>query len=98
MTEFLEQENVREIFIDLEDLPSSLIYKLEEVEFTFSGSRFGFDEWKEIEYYEHRMPKGLFEQFPCLIYMLEDYWQEAIKMTPLEEIEYRRNLAVSKEE
>lgn len=101
MAEFLSEtveENVREVFIDLEDLPSSLIYKLEEMEFTFSGAKFGFDEWKQIEYYQHRMPPGLFDQFPCLIYMLEDYWKEATKMTPLEEIEYRQNLAQSKEE
>lgn len=100
MAEFLTEtveENVREVFIDLEDLPSSLIYKLEEVEFTFTGAKFGFDEWKQIEYYERRMPPGLLDQFPCLIYMLEDYWKEATKMTPLEEIEYRQNLALSKE-
>lgn len=89
MSDFVE-ENVREIFIDLEDLPSSLVYKLEEVKFTFSGLRFGFDEWKQIEYYEKRMPPGLLNQFPCLFYMLEDYWKEATKMSPLEEIEYRR--------
>lgn len=100
MSEFLAQqeENIREVLIDLDELPSSLVYKLEEVEFTFSGLRFGFDEWKQVEYYAPRMPKGLLEQFPCLEYMLTDYWQEATRHTPLEEIEYRRNLAESKEE
>jgi hypothetical protein len=91
-----EKENVREVFIDLENLPDSLVYKLEEVEFTFSPSRFGMG-WQEMDYYYNRIPKGLMEQFPCLSYMLEDYWLEATKMTPLEEIEYRRKLAESKE-
>lgn len=102
MSEFLNEEsveeNVREIFINLEDLPASLVYKLEDLEFTFSGLKFGFDEWKQIEYYEPRMPPGLLQQFPCLEYMLEDYWHEATRHTPLEELEYRRNLAESKEE
>jgi len=102
MTDFLNEElmeeNIREIFINLEKLPNSLIYKLDDVEFTFSSYKFGFDEWKQIEYYEPRMPPGLLEQFPCLEYMLEDFWREATRHTPLEEIEYRRNLAESKEE
>ena len=102
MSEFLAQqplleENIREVFINLDELPNELIYKLDDVGFTFSGARFGFDEWKQVEYYASRMPKGLFEQFPCLEYMLTDYWQEATRHTPLEEIEYRRNLAESKE-
>ena len=66
--------------------------------FTFSGARFGFDEWREIEYYAPRMPKGLLEQFPCLEYMLTDYWKVATRHSPLDEIEYRRNLAEQKEE
>jgi hypothetical protein len=104
MTEFLEpnvelvEENIREVLINLDELPNELIYKLEEHEFTFSGSRFGFDEWQQVEYYVNRMPKGLFEQFPCLEYMLEDYWHQATRHTPLEEIEYRRNLAENKKE
>jgi hypothetical protein len=103
MSEFLAEqplleENIREVFIDLDELPNELVYRLEEVEFTFSGLRFGFDEWKQIEYYEPRMPKGLLQQFPCLEYMLTDYWEEATRHTPLEEIEYRRKLAESKEE
>jgi hypothetical protein len=103
MSDFLAQqplleENIREVFIDLDDLPNELVYKLEEGQFTFSGYRFGFDEWKQVEYYAPRMPKGLLEQFPCLEYMLTDYWQEATRHTPLEEIEYRKQVAQSKEE
>lgn len=89
MTELLSEENVREVFIDLENLPDSLVYRLEEVEFTFSASRFGMG-WQDIDYYYNRMPAGLIEQFPCLSYMLEDYWIEATKLTPLEEIELRK--------
>lgn len=94
MTEFLsetKEENIREVSFDLDNLPYSLIYKLEEVEFTFSAVRFGMD-WKEIEYYHNRIPAGLIEQFPCLSYMLEDYWREATKLTPLEEIELRKSI------
>ena len=102
MSEFLNEEsveeNVREIFIDLEDLPASLVYRLEDLEFTFSGLKFGFDEWKEIEYYEHRMPPGLLQQFPCLEYMLTDYWREATRHTPLDEIEYRKQIAEENKE
>lgn len=90
------EENVREVFIDLENIPDSLVYKLEEVEFTFNPAKFGFDEWREIDFYVNRIPSGLMEQFPCLEYLLEDYWREATKMTPLEEIEYRKYLAENK--
>jgi hypothetical protein len=90
-----EKENIREVFIDLDNLPDSLVYRLEEVEFTYSAARFGMG-WQDMDYYYNRIPAGLMEQFPCLSYMLEDYWKEATKMTPLEEIEYRRNLAENK--
>jgi hypothetical protein len=92
MTEFLsetKEENIREVFIDLENIPNSMVYRLEEVEFTFSASRFGM-EWQDIDYYRNRIPSGLIEQFPCLSYLLEDYWREATKMSPLEEIEARK--------
>lgn len=92
------EENVRQVFINIEELPNELVYKLEEVEFTFSGYRFGFDDWKQVEYYAPRMPRGLLEQFPCLEYMLTDYWREATRHTPLDEIEYRKQIAESKEE
>ena len=82
MAEFLE-ENIRDVIIELP------FYKLEEVEWTFSAAKFGFTDWKEKEYYYHRIPAGLMEQFPCLSYMLDDYWLEATRHTPLEEIEYR---------
>lgn len=103
MSDFLEQqplleENIREVFINLEELPNGLLYKLDDGNFTFSGYKFGFDEWKQVEYYAPRMPKGLLEQFPCLEYMLTDYWEVATRHTPLDEIEYRRNLAETKEE
>lgn len=103
MTEFLAkqpllEENIREVLINLEELPNELIYKLDDVGFTFSGYRFGFDDWKQVEYYSSRMPKGLLEQFPCLEYMLTDYWKEATRHTPLDEIEYRKQIAGAKEE
>ena len=92
MAEFLSvEENIREVFVDLNDIPISLIYKLEEGLYTFSAARFGFNDWKEKEYYYHRIPSGLMEQFPCLSYMLDDYWLEATRHTPLEEIEYRKS-------
>lgn len=101
MSEFeltnLQEENVREVTIDLDNIPNSLTYKLEEVEFTYSPSRFGMD-WQDIEYYVNRIPAGLIEQFPCLSYLLEDYWKQATSMTPLEEIEYRKQIAESKAE
>lgn len=96
MSEFLE-ENVREEYIDLENIPDSMVYKLEEVEFTYSASRFGMA-WQDIDYYYNRIPTGLIEQFPCLSYLLEDYWKQATSRTPLEEIELRRNLAECKEQ
>jgi hypothetical protein len=96
MAEFCNEENVREFLFDLENIPESLTYKLEEPNFTFSGLRFGFDEWKQIDYYVNRVPTGLIEQFPCLSYLLEDYWKQATRMTPLEEIEYRKQIAESK--
>lgn len=90
MSDFLEEENVREEFIDLENLPDSLVYKLEEVEFTYSASRFGMD-WQDVDYYTNRIPVGLIDQFPCLEYLLVDYWKAATSLTPLEEIELRKS-------
>jgi hypothetical protein len=93
----LLEENVREVFIDLENIPDSLVYKLEEVEFTYSPAKFGLD-WQYMDYYYNRIPAGLMEQFPMLSYLLEDYWREATSRTPLEEIEYRKYLAENKKE
>lgn len=86
----LEEENIREVVIDLENLPDSLVYKLEEVEFTYSASRFGMD-WQDIDFYKNRIPVGLIDQFPCLEYLLVDYWKAATSLTPLEEIELRKS-------
>lgn len=87
---FLE-EDIREIELDLNNLPDSLIYKLPEIEFTHSASKFGMD-WQEIDYYKNRIPAGLLDQFPCLYYLLVDYWKEATSRTPLEEIELRTGI------
>lgn len=88
MADFVE-ENVRTEMIDLADLPDSLIYKLPEIEYTYSPLRFGIGEWQTIEYYEQRFEKaypGLLSQFACLYYMVEEWRAEATKRTPLEEI------------
>ena len=90
MADFEERENEREENIDLENLPSGLIYKLEEVEFTFSPLKFGIDEYLTIEYYEQMFERafpGLLRQFPCLYYMVEEWRDQAILKTPLEHME-----------
>ena len=51
MADFVK-ENEREVDIDLDNLPSSLTYKLEDVEFTYSPLKFGVGERYTIEYYE----------------------------------------------
>jgi len=84
------EEDIRHIEIDLNNLPDSLIFKLQEDEFTHSASKFGMD-WKDIDYYKNRIPSGLIDQFPCLYYLLVDYWKEATSRTPLEEIELRKS-------
>jgi hypothetical protein len=88
MAEFVE-ENVREIEIDLENIPDSLIYRLEEVEFTYSPLAFGVGEHLQIEYYERMFERaypGLLRQFPCLYYMVEEWHASASQKTPLDEI------------
>jgi hypothetical protein len=95
MAEEQIQENIREIFIDLEEIPNSLIFKIpdiEEIPGEPISEKFGFNDWKKIEYYFNRIPAGLIEQFPCLYYMLENYWQTAIQKTPLEEMEERARI------
>jgi hypothetical protein len=92
MSDFVE-ENERIIHLDLADLPNSLVYKLEEIEYTFNPLKFGIGEYLSIEYYERRFEKaypGLLDQFPCLYYMVEEWHAEASKHTPLEEIELKR--------
>lgn len=93
MSDFIE-ENERTIYLDLEDLPDSLIYKLEERDFTFSAVKFGVGEYLSMEYYEQRFEKmhpGLLQQFPMLYYMVEDWHKEATQRTPLEEIELKKS-------
>jgi hypothetical protein len=88
MAEFVE-ENIREIEIDLDNIPDSLIYRLPEVEFTFSPLAFGIDEYLQIEYYERKFERacpGLLNQFPCLYYLVEEMHAVATQKTPLDEI------------
>jgi hypothetical protein len=96
MSDFVaEEENVRNIEINLEELPESLIYKIPEIEWTFSPERFGVGEYLHIEYYEARFEKaypGLLQQFPMLYYMVEEWHAKATKRTPLEEILMKKEL------
>ena len=96
MSDFVaEEENVREIEINLEELPENLIFKLPEVEWTFRPEKFAVGEYLHIEYYERRFEKcfpGLLQQFPMLYYMVEEWHAEAIKRTPLEEILMKKEL------
>ncbi len=88
MSEFVE-ENVREIFFDLENLPNSLVFALPENNFTYTPNMFAINEHLNIEYYEKRFERafpGLLDQFPCLYYMVEEWRDKAIQKTPLEEI------------
>lgn len=97
MSDFIE-ENSREIDFNIEEIPESLIYKLPEVEFTYSPIRFGVGEYLEIEYYERLFEQknpGLLHQFPMLYYLVEEWYAEATKMTPLEHIEARKQEATN---
>ena len=92
MSDFVE-ENERTVYLNLEELPDCLVYKLEEREYTYSPEKFGVNEYLSMEYYEKRFEKvypGLLEQFPMLYYMVEEWYQEATKLTPLEEIELKK--------
>ena len=92
MSDFIE-ENERIEMINLEALPDSLIFKIPEIEFTYSCEKFGVDQHLNIEFWEKRFERifpGLLAQFPCLYYMVEDMMKEGIKRTPLEEIEFRK--------
>jgi len=82
-------ENVRTVEIENVETLFNFVKKEEIVEDNIINN-FGFEEWKQIDYYKNRVPMGLIEQWPCLYYLLEDYWKEAIKKTPLEEIEDRK--------
>jgi hypothetical protein len=86
----MEEENVR--MVEIENINNIFSFiKIEDDEPDEPIIiKFGFDEWKQIDYYKNRIPEGLLEQWPCLFYMLENYWQEAIKKTPLQEIEDRQ--------
>ena len=79
-----------EVSIDLDIMCK--MYRLEDVMFTFTPEKFGINEWMHLEWYERRVPNGLLQQFPCLYYLVEDIWKEATKMTPLEEIEYKKTI------
>jgi hypothetical protein len=93
MAEFEERENEREINIDLDNLPNSLIFKLEDAEFTYSPLKFGIGERYTIEYFEKMFERafpGLLQQFPCLYYMVEEWREQASLRTPLEHLEVRK--------
>ena len=92
MADFVK-ENERGFIIDLENLPSCLTYKLEDVEFTYSPLKFGIGERYTIEYYEQMFDRafpGLLQQFPCLYYMVEEWRDQATQRTPLEHLEARK--------
>jgi hypothetical protein len=94
MTEFIE-ENIQDVEFDLDNIPDSLIYKLPEMEFTYSCEKFGVNEHLHIEYYERMFERafpGLLQQFPCLYYMVEDLHATASKKTPLEDILAKKNV------
>ena len=76
MSDFIEEENVREVSFDLENLPDCLIYKLS---MEYYEQRF-----------EKAYP-GLLQQFPMLYYMVVDWHKEATQRTPLEEIELKKS-------
>lgn len=96
MSDFVaEEENVREIEINLEELPDNLIFKLPEVEWTFRPEKFAVGEYLHIEYYERRFEKcfpGLLSQFPMLYYLVEEWHAEATSRTPLEEILMKKEI------
>jgi hypothetical protein len=92
MSDFIE-ENERIVYIDLEEIPESLTYKIPEIEYTYNPEKFGIGEYLNIEYYALRFERaypGLLKQFPELFYMVEDWHREATKRTPLEELMERR--------
>ena len=93
MSDFAEKENERTVYVNLEDLPDSLVYKLPEANFTYGPERFGVGEYLNIEYYEQKFERafpGLLQQFPTLYYMVEEWHAEATKRSPLEEIEAKK--------
>lgn len=93
MAEFVE-ENIREIEIDLENIPDSLIYRKVEADFTYSPLAFGVGEHLQIEYYERMFERaypGLLHQFPCLYYMVEEWHERATQLSPLEHILLRQS-------
>ena len=83
------EENVKTVEIENVETLFNFVKDYEENEDNIKN-KFGFEEWKQIDYYKNRVPIGLIEQWPCLYYLLEDYWKEAIKKTPLEEMEDRK--------
>jgi hypothetical protein len=83
------EENVKTVEIENVETLFNFVKDYEENEDDIKN-KFGFEEWKQIDYYKNRVPIGLIEQWPCLYYLLEDYWKEAIKKTPLEEMEDRK--------
>lgn len=93
MSDFAEKENERTVYIDLEELPESITYKLPKGDFTYSPEKFGINEYLNIVYYEKKFDRafpGLLQQFPCLYYMVQEWHAEATKRTPLEEIEAKK--------
>jgi hypothetical protein len=85
-------ENEREINIDLDNLPNSLVFKLQGTECDFTPQKFAMEEHRTIEFYERKFEKtfpGLLAQFPMLYYMVEQWFQEASQKTHLEHLEAR---------
>ncbi len=92
MADFIE-ENIRTEMIDLDDLPNSLIFSIPKNEYNYTPELFGINEHLHIQYYERRFERifpGLLNQFPCLYYMVEEMMEKATQLTPLEEIELKK--------
>lgn len=50
-----------------------------------------YNEWEDLDFWLYKQPNGLLEQFPCLYSWVESIYEEKKNITPLMELELRKN-------
>jgi hypothetical protein len=88
----MKKDRVSEVIKELEMgfIPTEFIFNLDPV-VEIDWLALKYNDWTELDYWAQKIPDGLLEQFPCLESWVESIWEDNKNITPLMELEYRKN-------
>jgi len=88
----MKKDRVSEVIKELEMgfIPTEFIYNLDPV-VEIDWLALKYNDWTELDYWAQKLPDGLLEQFPCLDSWIESICEDNKNITPLMELEIRKN-------